>query len=85
MHLVDEVELVGVVSCHWMLLLERYMNKLKGFVKQREKPEGSIAEGYISYDSFYYANEYIKQIDNALGTVIWDDERDEEKREGELL
>ena len=31
-HLVDEAELVGVVSCHWMFFLERYMKKLKGFV-----------------------------------------------------
>ena len=59
-HLVDEVELVGVVSCHWMFFLERYMKKLKGFVQQRAKPEGSMVEGYISYESFYYASEYIK-------------------------
>ena len=44
-----------------------------------------MAEGYISYESFYYSSEYIMQIDNRLGVVIWDDERDEEKREGELL
>ena len=44
-----------------------------------------MEEGYISYESFYYASEYIKQIDNRTGVVIWDDERDEEKREGELL
>ena len=31
-HLVDEVELVGIVSCPWMFFLERYMKKLKGFV-----------------------------------------------------
>ena len=31
-HLVDKVELVGVVSCHWILFLERYMKKLNGFV-----------------------------------------------------
>ena len=42
-HLVDEVELVEVVSCRWMFFLERYMKKLKGFVRQREKPEGSMA------------------------------------------
>ena len=36
-HLVDEVELVGMVYCRWMFFLERYMNKLKGFVLQREK------------------------------------------------
>ena len=51
-HLVDEVELVGVVSCRWMFFLERYMKKLKGFVRKREKLEGSMADGYISYDSF---------------------------------
>ena len=28
-HLVDGVELVGVVSCRWMLFLERYMKKSK--------------------------------------------------------
>ena len=44
-----------------------------------------MAEGYILYDSFYYASEYIKQIDNTLGVVIWDDEKVEDKREGELL
>ena len=46
-HLVDEVELVGVVSGRWMFFLERYMKKLKGFVRKRAKPEGSMAEGYI--------------------------------------
>ena len=32
-HLVDEVELVGVVSYCWMFFLERYMKKLKVFVQ----------------------------------------------------
>ena len=59
-HLVDEVELAGVVSCCWMFFLEMYMKKLKVFFRKREKPEGSMAEGYISYESFYYASEYIK-------------------------
>ena len=31
-HLVDEVELFGVVSCRWMFFLERYMKNLKSFV-----------------------------------------------------
>ena len=84
-HLVDEVELVGVVSYRWMSFLERYMKKLKGFVRKREKPEGSIEEEYISYEYFYYASEYIKQMDNRPDAVIWDGDRDEEKREGELL
>ena len=44
-----------------------------------------MEEGYILYESFYYSTEYIKQIDNTPGVVFWDDERDEDKREGELL
>ena len=58
---------------------------MKGFVWQREKPKGPIVQGYIVYDSFYYASEYIKQIDHTPTTVIWDDEHDEDKREVEVL
>jgi hypothetical protein len=84
-HLVEEVELVRVVSCHWMFFLERYMKKLKGFVRQREKLEGFVEQGYISYESFYYVNEYIKQTKNTPGAMIWDEKRVEDKREGELF
>jgi len=69
-HLVDEVELVGVVSCHWMLFLERYIKKLKFSILQMEKLENYMVEGYISYESLCYASDYIKKIDKALGVVI---------------
>ena len=38
-----------------------------------------MEEGYISYESFYYSSEYIKQIENTPGVVIWGDEKDEDK------
>jgi hypothetical protein len=44
-----------------------------------------MVEGYIVYKSFYYASEYIKKIDDTEGAFVWDDDQDEEKREGELL
>jgi hypothetical protein len=44
-----------------------------------------MVEGYIVYESFYYASEYIKQINDTPGIVVWDDQWDEDKREGELL
>ena len=55
-HLVDEVELVEIVYYSWIFFLDRYMKKLKGFVQQKEKPEGCLAEGFILYESFYYAS-----------------------------
>ena len=69
-HLLYEVELVEVVSCHWMFFLERYMQKLKGFVRQMAKLEGSTVEGYVVDESFYYVSEYIKKIDDTLGLVV---------------
>ena len=44
-HLVDEVALVRVVNTQWMFYLERFMKVLKGFVCQKARPEGSMAEG----------------------------------------
>ena len=38
-HLVEEVELVGPVSARLMYFLKRYMKTLKGFVKQKARPE----------------------------------------------
>ena len=72
--LVDVVDLVRVVSCRWILFLERYMKNLKGFIQQREKLEGSIVEGYIVYESFFHASEYIKKTNTHLGIVVWDNQ-----------
>ena len=72
-HLVDEVELVGVVSCRWMFFLERYMKKLKGFVRQRAKLEGSMAEAYISYSTMPVSTSSRSTTDQVLwfGTIKW--------------
>ena len=61
------------------------MKKLEWFVQQMAKLEVSMAEAYIVYELFYYASEYIKQIDDMPGAVIWGKSFDEDKREGELL
>ena len=84
-HLPNEVELSRVVSCRWIFFLGRYIKKLKGFVRQMENPEGSKVKGYVVYESFYYAKNYIKQIDDTSGVVVWEEGLDEDKREGELL
>ena len=70
-HLVDEVELGGMVSCHWMFFLEKYMQKMNEFVRQREELEGSVVEAYIVYELFYSAG--INKINDTLGIVVWDE------------
>jgi hypothetical protein len=67
------------------VLLGEVHEKVEGVCLTKGKTKGSMVEGYIVYESFYYASEYIKQIDDTPGGVVWDDHWDEDKREGELL
>lgn len=82
-HLVDEITIAGVVSTRWMFFFERYMKVLKNFVRQRARPEGSMAEGYIVQESLYYVTEYLLTID-PHAPRLWSD-ADDEKVSGEVL
>ncbi|XP_075636598.1 uncharacterized protein LOC142608811 [Castanea sativa] len=46
-HLPREAILGGSVQYRWMYPIERYLGKLKRYVCNRARPEGSIAEAYI--------------------------------------
>ncbi|CAA0829472.1 Unknown protein [Striga hermonthica] len=58
-HLVDEVKLSGPVSGWWMFGPERYLGKLKEYVKNRSRPEGSIAEGYLAEEGLIFCSRYL--------------------------
>ena len=47
-HLVREVELCGPIFLRWMYPFERYMKTFKGYVRNRARAEGCIAEAYIA-------------------------------------
>ena len=58
-HLVDEVELAGTLHSRWMFFLERFMKTLKGYVRQRARPEGSMAEGWLVSECLVYIGEWL--------------------------
>ena len=60
-HLVEEIELAGVVNTRWMFWVERFIYVLKRFVRQRARPEGSMAEGWLHQECMYYLSEYLPQ------------------------
>ncbi|GJY99485.1 hypothetical protein Tco_0516915 [Tanacetum coccineum] len=41
----------GPIHPRWMFLFERFMKKLQGYVRNKAKPEGSIAEGYVAEEA----------------------------------
>ncbi|CAA0810666.1 Unknown protein [Striga hermonthica] len=61
-HLVDDVRLSGPVSGWWMFGPERYLGELKDYVRNRSRPEASIAEGYLDE----LVEKYIKEHEDMM-------------------
>ena len=74
-HLVEEARLGGPVQYRWMYPIERYLGRLKSYVRNRAQPEGSIAEGYMAEEILTFCSRYLEGIEtvfNRTGRV--DDE-----------
>lgn len=58
MHLVDQVQLCGLVHLCWMYLLGRNMKLPKGYVYNHCCCEGCIAECYVAKETLEFCAEY---------------------------
>ncbi|KAM6552349.1 hypothetical protein CsatB_002157 [Cannabis sativa] len=61
-HLPEEAILGGLVFMRWMYPFERYMKKLKNYVRNKARPEGSIAEGYVIDEALTFCSMYFKGV-----------------------
>ncbi|GJQ89017.1 hypothetical protein Tco_0000156 [Tanacetum coccineum] len=52
----------GPIRPRWMFPFERYMKKLKGYVRNKAKPEGSIAEGYVVEEALTFSSHYFWDV-----------------------
>ncbi|KAL5550667.1 hypothetical protein UlMin_000843 [Ulmus minor] len=59
-HLPREIKLCGPVWLRWMYPLERYMKILKGYVRNRSRPEGCIIECYVVEEAVEFCSEYLE-------------------------
>ena len=67
-HLAEEAKL-GPVSYRWMYPVERYLRTLKGYVRNKARPEGSIVEGYISEECLTFCARFFEDVDTKLNQV----------------
>ncbi|XP_074356133.1 uncharacterized protein LOC141695821 [Apium graveolens] len=58
-HLVREVKLCGPLYLRHMYPFERFLCTLKGYVKNRYRPEGSIVEAYSIEEAIEFCTEYL--------------------------
>jgi hypothetical protein len=65
-HLPDEALLRGPVQYGWMYPIERRLGILKNFVRNRARPEGSIAEAYMASDTLIFCSRYMEDVDTKF-------------------
>ncbi|KAI5317517.1 hypothetical protein L3X38_037224 [Prunus dulcis] len=59
-HLPEEALLAGPVNYRWMYPIERLLGELKKSVRNRAKPEGSIIEAWVQYESLTFCGIQIR-------------------------
>ncbi|KAI3706869.1 hypothetical protein L6452_24902 [Arctium lappa] len=64
-HIVGEIKACGPVFLRYMYPFERYMGFLKGYVRNRNRPEGSIVEGYASEEVIDFCTDYLAGVTNV--------------------
>jgi hypothetical protein len=62
-HLPREAELAGPVQYRWMYPIERTLGKYKRYVRNKARPEGSIAECYIADECLTFCSMYLRDIE----------------------
>nr|GEV75527.1 hypothetical protein CTI12_AA475860 [Tanacetum cinerariifolium] len=50
----------GPIRHRWMFPFKRFMKKLKGYVRNKAKLEGSIVEGYVAKEAFSFSSHYFR-------------------------
>ncbi|XP_059624867.1 uncharacterized protein LOC132268136 isoform X2 [Cornus florida] len=60
-HIAREARICGPVKFRWMYPFERMMKVYKGYVRNKVRAEGCIAEGYLAKECVRFCSEHIKQ------------------------
>ncbi|XP_077246449.1 uncharacterized protein LOC143886385 [Tasmannia lanceolata] len=73
-HLADEEMLAGPVQYRWMYPIERYLLTLKSYVRNRSRPKGSIAEGYLAEECMTFCSRYFEGVESKLNRPVRNDD-----------
>ena len=65
-HLPLETKLASPIAFRWMCPFERYLGKLKKYVRNKARPKGSIAEAYIVEEALTFWSMYLSGIETKF-------------------
>jgi hypothetical protein len=58
-HLVDDIIHLGPTFLHNMMPFERLNGVIKGFVRNRSRPDGSITKGFLTHECVSFCQNYL--------------------------
>nr|GEW31927.1 hypothetical protein [Tanacetum cinerariifolium] len=61
-HILSEIKAGGPIHLHYMFPFKRYMGIVKGYLRNRSRPEGSIVEGYTSEEVIDFYTNYLEGV-----------------------
>ena len=84
-HLPCEAILGGPVHSRWMYPVERYLGHLEKYVRNKARPEGSIAEGYIFKKAMTFCSSYLREVQSKFSMYKRDDDLLKDKTNYSLI
>jgi hypothetical protein len=70
-HVVEELAICGPLHARWYYAIERYMGVLATYVRDKARPEASMASGYAIDEALGFCTEYLAQYEHS-SRRIWD-------------
>src|SRR3954470_12896557 len=68
-HIVDDIIQLGPTFLHSMMPFERMNGVIKGYVRNRARPDGSIEQSFLTEECIYFCMNYLG-IDNPVGLSV---------------
>ncbi|XP_073116140.1 uncharacterized protein [Elaeis guineensis] len=73
-HLASEAKISGPVQYRWMYPVERYLRTLKSYVRNKARPEGSIARDYLANECLTFCSRYLNSVETKFNRVPRNDD-----------
>ncbi|KAK1670379.1 hypothetical protein QYE76_058538 [Lolium multiflorum] len=68
-HIVEDIIQLGPMFLHSMMPFERMNGVIKGYVRNRSRPDGSIAKGFLTEECISFCTSYL-EIENPVGLPV---------------
>ncbi len=83
LHVVEKLAICGPIHSRWMYRVERTLGTLKKYVRNRARPQASMASRYVLDETLGFVTEYM-QMFTQVRRRLWD-ANEEERVYGEVL